>query len=109
MKEGALGAVVPLMRVRDDDEAVALANETHLGLNAYVFTKSRARAARLAERVEAGNVVVNDVLSNYATSEAPFGGIKESGFGRIHGAEGIREMCHRKHVSVDRFPPPTRD
>jgi succinate-semialdehyde dehydrogenase/glutarate-semialdehyde dehydrogenase len=109
MTEETFGPVVPLMRVRNDDEAVGLANDSRLGLNAYVFTRSRARARRLAERLEAGNVVVNDVLSNYATVDAPFGGIKDSGYGRIRGVIGLREMCHSKHVSFDRVTPPSRD
>jgi succinate-semialdehyde dehydrogenase/glutarate-semialdehyde dehydrogenase len=109
MREEIFGPIVPFMRVASDDEAVRLANESHLGLNAYVFTKSRSRARRLAERIEAGSVVVNDVMSNYATVEAPFGGIKQSGFGRVHGVEGLREMCHRKHVSYGVLPAPTRD
>jgi succinate-semialdehyde dehydrogenase/glutarate-semialdehyde dehydrogenase len=109
MREETFGPIVPFMRVRDDDEAVALANDSPLGLNAYVFTKSRARARRLAERIEAGSVLVNDVMSNYATAEAPFGGVKQSGFGRIHGADALRDMCHRKHVGYDRIPPPSRD
>jgi succinate-semialdehyde dehydrogenase/glutarate-semialdehyde dehydrogenase len=49
---------------------------------------------------------VNDVLSNYAITEAPFGGIKQSGFGRVHGVEGLREMCQRKHVSWERVRSP---
>jgi succinate-semialdehyde dehydrogenase/glutarate-semialdehyde dehydrogenase len=109
MREEIFGPVVPFMRVSSDDEAVALANDSHLGLNAYVFTRDRARARRLAERIEAGSVVVNDVLSNYAAIETPFGGIKQSGFGRVHGLEAIRDMCHRKHLSFDRVPPPARD
>jgi acyl-CoA reductase-like NAD-dependent aldehyde dehydrogenase len=109
MREEIFGPVVPFMRVRSDDEAVALANDSHLGLNAYVFTRQAQRARRLAERIEAGSVVVNDVLSNYATVEAPFGGIKQSGFGRVHGPESLRDMCQRKHVSFDRVPPPARD
>jgi succinate-semialdehyde dehydrogenase/glutarate-semialdehyde dehydrogenase len=109
MREEIFGPVVPIMRVRSDDEAVALANDSHLGLNAYVFSGSRSRARRLAERIEAGNVVINDVLSNYATVEAPFGGIKQSGFGRVHGVEGLRDMCHRKTVSFGVLPAPARD
>jgi succinate-semialdehyde dehydrogenase/glutarate-semialdehyde dehydrogenase len=109
MREETFGPIVPLMRVRSDAEAIGLANDSHLGLNAYVFTRSRNRARLMTERIEAGNVVVNDVLTNYATAEAPFGGIKQSGFGRIHGAEALREMCQRKHVSFDRVPPPDRD
>jgi succinate-semialdehyde dehydrogenase/glutarate-semialdehyde dehydrogenase len=106
MCEEIFGPVVPIMRVVSDAEAVRLANDSHLGLNAYVFTASRDRARWFAERIEAGSVVVNDVLSNYAMSEAPFGGIKQSGFGRVHGVEGLREMCNRKHVSWDRFTSP---
>jgi acyl-CoA reductase-like NAD-dependent aldehyde dehydrogenase len=103
------GPIVPFMRVASDDEAVALANDSHLGLNAYVFTRSKARGERLAERVQAGSVVINDVLSNYASIEAPFGGIKQSGFGRVHGIDGLRDMCQRKYVSWDRVPSPARD
>ena len=109
MREESFGPVVPFMCVKSDDEAIALANDSDLGLNAYVFTRDRARGRRLAERLQTGSVVVNDVLSNYATVEAPFGGVKHSGFGRIHGADGLREMCHRKHVSVDRIAPPPGD
>jgi succinate-semialdehyde dehydrogenase/glutarate-semialdehyde dehydrogenase len=109
MREEIFGPVVPFMRVRDDEEAIRLANESHLGLNAYVFSKDRGRARRVAERIEAGSVVVNDVMSNYASVEAPFGGIKESGFGRVHGLESLREMSQRKHVSFDRVAPPARD
>jgi len=109
MHEEIFGPIVPVMKVMSDDEAISLANDSHLGLNAYVFSKSRDRARRVSERVEAGSVVVNDVLTNYATVEAPFGGIKHSGFGRVHGAESLRDMCHRKHVSFDRLPAPGRD
>jgi acyl-CoA reductase-like NAD-dependent aldehyde dehydrogenase len=109
MKEEIFGPVVPMMRVASDDEAVSLANDSHLGLNAYVFSKSRDRARHVGERIEAGSVVVNDVLSNYAMIEAPFGGIKQSGFGRVHGAESLRDMCYRKHLTFDRIGAPARD
>ena len=109
MREEIFGPVVPIMRVASDDEAVALANDSHLGLNAYVFTRDKARARRLAESLEAGSVVVNDVLSNYAAVETPFGGIKQSGFGRVHGVEALRAMCLQKHLSFDRVTPPSRD
>jgi succinate-semialdehyde dehydrogenase/glutarate-semialdehyde dehydrogenase len=113
MREETFGPVVPMMRVASDDEALRYANDSPLGLNAYVFTSStrsgHARAERLAERIEAGSVVVNDVMSNYATVEAPFGGVKQSGFGRVHGRESLREMCTRKHLSFDRVAPPSSD
>jgi succinate-semialdehyde dehydrogenase/glutarate-semialdehyde dehydrogenase len=109
MRDEIFGPIVPMMRVGSDDEAIALSNDSHLGLNAYVFTKSPDRGRRLSERIQAGSVVVNDVLTNYATIEAPFGGIKQSGFGRVHGAESLRDMCYRKHVSFGKGPALSRD
>jgi succinate-semialdehyde dehydrogenase/glutarate-semialdehyde dehydrogenase len=109
MREEIFGPVVPLMSVKSEDEAVALANDSSLGLNAYVFTRKRATARRLAERIQAGSVLVNDVLTNYCTAEAPFGGIKQSGFGRVHGDQALRDLCQPKYVSFDRVPPPSRD
>ncbi len=104
MREEIFGPIVPFMKVSSDDEAIRLANDSHLGLNAYVFTRDRAKGRRLAERIEAGSVVVNDVIVNYGVAEAPFGGIKQSGFGRIHGDDALREMCEQKHVLSTRVP-----
>lgn len=109
MRDEIFGPIVPFMRVASDDEAIRLANDSPLGLSAYVFSRSASRARRVAGRIEAGSVVINDVLSNYATVEAPFGGVKHSGFGRVHGADGLRDMCHRKHVSHGRLGGPARD
>lgn len=103
MTEEIFGPIVPFMKVASEDEAIRLANESHLGLNAYVFSADREKGRRIAERVLAGSVVVNDVFINYAMPEAPFGGVKESGIGRVHGPEGLRSFCHVKHVNVDRF------
>ena len=102
MREEIFGPIVPFMKVSSEEEAVRLANESHLGLNAYVFSADREHGKRLAERVEAGSVLVNDVLSNGGTVEAPFGGIKQSGFGRAMGDDALREMCDARHISVDR-------
>jgi acyl-CoA reductase-like NAD-dependent aldehyde dehydrogenase len=102
MREEIFGPVVPIMRVGSDEEAVRLANDSHLGLNAYVFTRDRRYGVELAERIEAGSVLVNDVVSNGGCAEAPFGGIKQSGFGRVLGDDSLREMCDAKHISVDR-------
>jgi acyl-CoA reductase-like NAD-dependent aldehyde dehydrogenase len=109
MREEIFGPIVPMMCVQSEDEAVALANDSPLGLNAYVFTRGRATGRRLSERIQAGSVLVNDVLTNYSTTEAPFGGIKHSGFGRVHGEQSLRDLCHEKYVSFDRVPAPSRD
>jgi succinate-semialdehyde dehydrogenase/glutarate-semialdehyde dehydrogenase len=103
MTEEIFGPIVPIMKVESDEEALRLANQSHLGLNAYVFTKDREYGAQLARRVEAGSVLVNDVLTNGGSPEAPFGGIKQSGFGRVMGDESLREMCDVRHVNVDRM------
>jgi succinate-semialdehyde dehydrogenase/glutarate-semialdehyde dehydrogenase len=109
MRDEIFGPIVPFMQVASEEEAVRLANESHLGLNAYVFSADREHGRRLAERVEAGSVLVNDVLSNGGTAEAPFGGIKQSGFGRAMGDDALREMCDTRHISVDRVPMGAKD
>jgi succinate-semialdehyde dehydrogenase/glutarate-semialdehyde dehydrogenase len=109
MKDEIFGPIVPFQRVAGDEEAIALANDSHLGLNAYVFTKDRARGERIASRIEAGSVVVNDVLSNYATAEAPFGGIKQSGFGRVHGDDELRALSAERVVTSPRIAAPAKD
>jgi acyl-CoA reductase-like NAD-dependent aldehyde dehydrogenase len=103
MTDEIFGPIVPIMRVNTEEEAVRLSNDSQFGLNAYVFSVDRDHARRLAERVNAGTVLVNDVLLNGAMPDAPFGGIKLSGFGRTMGEDSLREMCNVKHISVDRI------
>src|SRR3569623_441871 len=102
MRKEIFGPVIPIMRVESEDEAVKLANDSHLGLLAYVFTRDRERGRRLAERIEAGTVMVNDVLNTYACPETPWGGVKQSGIGRTHSVFGLRDMCETKHGNHDR-------
>jgi acyl-CoA reductase-like NAD-dependent aldehyde dehydrogenase len=109
MREEIFGPIVPFMKVASEDEAVELANDSHLGLNAYVFTRDTNRGCRLAERVRAGSVLVNEVLINHAMPETPFGGVKQSGIGRVHGEDALREMSEARHVNVNRIPSPARD
>lgn len=103
MRSEIFGPIVPVMRVASDEEATRLANDSHLGLNAYVFTKDREKGHRIARQIEAGSVMVNDVLLNGGMVEAPFGGIKESGFGRVMGDDALRDLCNVKHVVIDRI------
>lgn len=109
MRDEIFGPIVPIMSVASDDEAVMHANDSHLGLMGYVFTRDKGRGRALAERVHAGTVMVNDVFTAYATPEAPFGGLKDSGYGRVHGDEGLREMCETRHVNYNRVPPIKRE
>lgn len=102
MRKEIFGPVIPIMRVSGEEEAVRLANDSHLGLLAYVFTRDRERGKRLAERIEAGTVMINDVLNTYACPETPWGGVKQSGIGRTHSAIGLRDLCETRHVNYDR-------
>ena len=103
MRKEIFGPVVPVMRVRSEGEAIELANDSHLGLLAYVFTRDRDKGRRIAEEIEAGTVLVNDVLASYGYPETPWGGVKESGIGRTHSAIGLRDMCEIRHINYDRF------
>jgi len=102
MRKEVFGPVIPIMRVASEEEAVRLANDSQLGLLAYVFTRDRERGKRLAERIEAGTVMVNDVLNTYACPETPWGGVKQSGIGRTHSIIGLRDLCQTRHVNYDR-------
>lgn len=103
MTEETFGPVMPIMRVRDEDEALRLANDSRYGLNASVFTRDKARGERIAAQVEAGVTCVNDVIAGFGVTDAPSGGLKESGIGKRHGAEGIRRFCHQQVIVTDRF------
>lgn len=103
MTEETFGPVLPIMAVDGDDEAIRLANDSVYGLNSSVWTKDLDRGKRLAARIDAGNVCVNDSIVSYGVAGLPFGGVKESGMGRVHGDEGLRSFCESKSVLVDRF------
>ena len=103
MTEETFGPVIPIMVVRDEDEAVRMANETRFGLGASVWSTDRARAEALAERIQAGAVSINDSSITYGALELPFGGVKESGVGRVNGEAGLRGFCHAVPIIADRF------
>jgi succinate-semialdehyde dehydrogenase / glutarate-semialdehyde dehydrogenase len=98
LKEEVFGPVAPITGFNTEEEGIAAANDTEYGLAAYVYTKSLDRALRVAEGIESGMVGVNrGVISDAA---APFGGIKESGFGREGGSEGIEEYLDTKYIAL---------
>jgi succinate-semialdehyde dehydrogenase/glutarate-semialdehyde dehydrogenase len=101
MKEEAFGPILPIQTVLDDDEAVDLANDSEYGLDAYVFSADLARARRLADRLEAGSVDINEVIVNYVIRDLPFGGVKQSGINRCHGPVGLRLFTQCKAMLVD--------
>jgi acyl-CoA reductase-like NAD-dependent aldehyde dehydrogenase len=105
MTEETFGPTLPIMKVRDAEEAIELANDSPYGLQASVFTKDLARGEQIARRVEAGAVCVNDAQINYAALELPMGGWKTSGLGSRHGAGGIRKYCAQQTLLVTRLAP----
>ena len=103
MRDETFGPVLPIMPVADDDEAVRMANDSAFGLDASIWTRSRERARRIATQLKVGSVVFNDHLINYVIADLPFGGVGHSGFGRVHGAEGLREFVRPKAWIEDRI------
>ncbi len=103
MRHETFGPVLPIMRVADEAEAVALANDTAYGLDASVWSRDRRKARRIADRLQVGTVLINDHLVNYAMADLPFGGARQSGFGRVHGIEGLREFVRPKGWVEDRM------
>jgi succinate-semialdehyde dehydrogenase/glutarate-semialdehyde dehydrogenase len=104
MREETFGPVVGVMKVRDMEEAVALANDSHLGLTGSVWSKNWGKAEALARRIQAGVVTINDHLMSHGLAETPWGGFKQSGIGRTHGAIGLAEMTQPQVIVHDMLP-----
>jgi acyl-CoA reductase-like NAD-dependent aldehyde dehydrogenase len=100
MMEETFGPTLPIMKVRDTEEAIRLANDSPYGLGASVFTRDTARGEEVAKRIEAGAANVNDAMINYTVLELPMGGAKASGLGSRHGAGGIRKYCSQQAIVI---------
>jgi succinate-semialdehyde dehydrogenase/glutarate-semialdehyde dehydrogenase len=102
MREETFGPVLPIQTFKTDEEAVRLANDTVFGLTASVWTRDIARGQRLAEQIDAGTVMVNEVVYTHGIPQTPWGGVKQGGYGRTHGRMGLLEMVWPQHVHVNR-------
>ena len=91
-----------IARFATDDEAVALANDCAFGLGSAVFSANEVRANAIGARLEAGMTSINDFATTYMCQSLPFGGVKDSGFDRFAGVEGLRGLCVAKAVCEDR-------
>jgi acyl-CoA reductase-like NAD-dependent aldehyde dehydrogenase len=105
MTEETFGPTLPIMRVRDAEEAIRLANDSPYGLAGSVFSKDVSRGEAVARRLHTGAVNVNDAMLNYTALELPMGGWKASGLGTRHGAAGIRKYCAQQSLLVTRLAP----
>lgn len=103
VRDETFGPVIPVMTYRTEDEVVALANDSLYALNAYIFTKDLAKGRKLASRIVAGTVNVNESVFTHALPQTPWGGPKESGIGHTHGAMGLLDLVRMRHVHVSRF------
>ena len=104
MQEETFGPLVGVMKVKDMDEAVALANDSQYGLTGSVWSRNRRRAETLARQIQAGVVTINDHLISHGLAETPWGGVKQSGIGRSHGAIGFNEMTQPQVIVHDILP-----
>lgn len=104
MQEETFGPIMPIMKVRDEDEAVRLSNDCSYGLSASVWSEDLERARRVAERLEVGSVVVNDTIAHYAVSSLPFGGVKQSGSARTHGKQDVLQFTQTKAYGIGGAP-----
>jgi acyl-CoA reductase-like NAD-dependent aldehyde dehydrogenase len=101
-REETFGPVIPVIKVKDADQGVALANDHVYGLTGSVWTSDRKKGLALASRMQSGQVMINDVLSSVANPALPFGGVKSSGFGRYHGEEGLTSFMHKKAIMANK-------
>jgi acyl-CoA reductase-like NAD-dependent aldehyde dehydrogenase len=102
MRDETFGPVIPVMAVRDADEAIRLANDSSYGLSASVWTRDVQRGIALAEQVDSGTVCINECVLSPGVPALPFGGVKQSGVGSRHGgAEGLRQFCVRQALLIE--------
>ncbi|KAK9821805.1 hypothetical protein WJX81_007733 [Elliptochloris bilobata] len=103
-REEVFGPVMAIAKFHSEDEAVALANDCAFGLGSAVFSQNEVRANAIGARLEAGMTSINDFATTYMCQSLPFGGVKDSGFDRFAGVEGLRGLCVAKAVCEDRWP-----
>ncbi|GAB4080029.1 aldehyde dehydrogenase family protein [Modestobacter muralis] len=106
VREETFGPTLTIARVRDAEEALQRANASTMGLGGSVFSGSRAKAMDLARRMRSGMTSINSVITFASVPALPFGGVGESGFGRIHGEDGLREFSRAKAITRLRFALP---
>lgn len=103
-KEEVFGPVIAIFKADSDEHAIAIANDCPFGLGANAFSRSKQRARSILQRVQSGMAAVNDFATTYMAQSLPFGGVKDSGFDRFAGPEGLRGCCYVKSYVEDGVP-----
>lgn len=98
MQEEIFGPILPILEIKNLDQAIDFIQERDKPLSAYLFTRSRASEQRFADHVSTGNLCINDVLMFMSVPDLPFGGVGESGMGQYHGQAGFDRLSHLKSV-----------
>ncbi|MEV0379073.1 aldehyde dehydrogenase family protein [Nonomuraea sp. NPDC050643] len=106
VREETFGPTITVRRTRDAQEALEFANASAYGLGGTIFSRNARRATELARMMRTGMTAINSVISFAGVPALPFGGVGDSGFGRIHGADGLREFARPKAISRQRFAMP---
>lgn len=106
LREETFGPLMPIMKVKDEEEALRLINASEYGLGGSVWGADLERAQRVAHRINAASIIVNDSLVQFTVPMLPFGGIKKSGYGRIHGKEGLMQFTRPYSFAVGNPPLP---
>ncbi|CAA0117385.1 Putative succinate-semialdehyde dehydrogenase [NADP(+)] 2 [BD1-7 clade bacterium] len=103
IQKETFGPILPIIKVANIEEAIAKANDSCYGLHGNVWTKDIQKGRNIAARMETGSVSVNDISMIFGVPSAPFGGVKESGFGHSGGDEGLRSFCHAQPILFGRY------
>lgn len=101
MREETFGPLIPIMRVKDADEALRLANDSEYGLSGSIFTRNLKRGEQLATKIQSGDVTINSTKWVFGNLSLPMGGVKSSGLGRRNGPEGLMRFVRPQSVLVD--------
>jgi aldehyde dehydrogenase (NAD+) len=104
MQDETFGPTIVINRVKNVDEAIILSNASRYGLGASIWSKRQGK--RIAAQLHCGMVAINSTISFAAVASVPFGGVKDSGYGRIHGPEGILEFTYARTIVRARFQLP---
>jgi len=104
MQHETFGPVIGVMKFRSVDEAIELANDSYLGLTGSVWSKNTGKAEKIARRIKAGVVTINDHMMTHGLPETSWGGFKQSGIGRTHGEIGFGEFTQPQMIITDILP-----